>query len=81
MMMVGENIQRFREQFQTVRGRFTMGQFGFGEKIAGRPLMKHLSTRMRGTGTGTSSASSKGLSNPGVYEEPPSDSYERFVSV
>lgn len=76
--MVGENIQRFREQIQTVRGRFTLGQFKFGEKIAGRPLMKHLSARgIRGTSTSGSESSP----NPGVYEEPPSESYEKFISV
>lgn len=95
MWMVGENIQRAREQLQSMRGQLGAGQFGMGqfklseklgqfklsEKLASRPLMKHLSTRMSKGTSAKSSSSSVELSNPGVYVEPTSAPYESFISV
>jgi hypothetical protein len=75
--MVGENIQKIREQIQTIRGGFAIGQFKLGERIATRPLLKQLTARgFRSTST----TSSEG-STPGVYEEPASAPYEKFISV
>jgi hypothetical protein len=79
MLMAGEYIQKAREQLQSIRGQFSMGQFKLSEKLANRPLMKHLSARgIRGASTGSNP---EGAANPGVYQEPYSVSSEKFISV
>lgn len=79
--MVGENIQRAREQIQSVRGQFnlinklTSSNPGI---LTNFPMGKRISERVQSIrGMGFMAPKN----SPGVYKEPPSVSSQKFVSV
>ncbi len=92
MLMVGENIQRAREQLQNIKGMFTMGQGRFIDKLlspnpgilAKFPMGQRVSERMqsiRGMGLRTKAPGVTTVGQFGAYQEPPAVSSTKFVSV
>lgn len=91
--MVGENIQKFREQLQSVRGNFMIGQGGFLGKLTsqGQGILSNFQMGNRITGrlqsirgmgqagkTGTTVAT---VGQYGVYNAPAASPSIPFVTV